>query len=128
LLDYQENREFKTVYFDQATAFYDIKVMFQNRKLVTSGARPRDGKCLLFLNAYRDRSSRGLECQRDWSACDTGSGHSHRYYTDCSLNREKRINILAIKIVTALLEDWPVLKKWGFDKEDIVEEILKLEL
>jgi hypothetical protein len=45
-----------------------------------------------------------------------------------SLDREKRINILAVKIVTALRENWPVLKKWGFDKEDIVEEILKLEL
>jgi hypothetical protein len=45
-----------------------------------------------------------------------------------SLDREKRINILAVKIVAALREDWPVLKKWGFDKEDIVEEILKLEL
>jgi hypothetical protein len=45
-----------------------------------------------------------------------------------SLNLEKRINSLAVKIVVALREDWPVLKKWGFDKEYIVKEILKLEL
>jgi hypothetical protein len=40
------------------------------------------------------------------------------------LDREKRINCLVVKIVNALQEDWPVLKKYSFNKEDIVEEIL----
>jgi hypothetical protein len=51
-VDYQEKGEFKTVYFDQPETFRDIKVMFQNRKLVTSGAWPRDGKHLLCLREY----------------------------------------------------------------------------
>jgi hypothetical protein len=51
-VDYQEKGKFKTIYFDQPETFCDIKVMFQNRKLVTSGAWPRDGKCLLFLREY----------------------------------------------------------------------------
>jgi hypothetical protein len=45
-VDYQEKGEFETVYFNQPETFRDIKVMFQNRKLVTSGAWPRRWKAL----------------------------------------------------------------------------------